>query len=91
MQASLNPRLKTVFFLSNPVEFPCQPSLPTPISLSVIPTKLASLVLPTLGTRFDSGFREVELSQIHDRQVHMQYSACAHNTAIHRESRIAKK
>ena len=25
---------KNTFFLSNPVEFPCQPSLPTPVSLS---------------------------------------------------------
>ena len=33
------------FILSNPVEFPCQPSLPTPVSLSVIPTKLASLAI----------------------------------------------
>ena len=32
-----------VFFLSNPVEFQCQPSLPSPVSHSVIPTKLASL------------------------------------------------
>ena len=29
--------------MSNPVEFLCQPSLPTPVSLSVIPTKLACL------------------------------------------------
>ena len=31
------------FFLSNPVKFPRQPSLSTPYSLSIIPTKLASL------------------------------------------------
>ena len=37
-------RKKTkVFFLSNHVEFPSQLSLPTPVSLTVIPTKLASL------------------------------------------------
>ena len=34
------------FILSNPVEFPCQPSLPTPVSLSVIPT--SSLVQPSM-------------------------------------------
>ena len=33
------------FILSNPAEFPCQHSLPTPVSLSVIPTKLASLAI----------------------------------------------
>ena len=36
-------RKKKSFFLLNPVEFPCQPNLPTLFSLSVIPTKLASL------------------------------------------------
>ena len=30
-------------FLSNPIEFPCQPSLPIPVSVLFIPTKLASL------------------------------------------------
>ena len=40
------------FILSNPVEFPCQPSLPTPVSLSVIPTKLTSLDLDNLRTYF---------------------------------------
>ena len=34
---------KQVFFLSSPVKFPCQPSLPTQVSLSVIPTQLAKL------------------------------------------------
>ena len=38
-QKSNNPQ----FFLSNPVEFPCQPSLPTLVSISVILTKLARL------------------------------------------------
>ena len=43
--APLDPRLNTmVFFLLKPVEFLCQPSLPTPISLFFIPTELANLL-----------------------------------------------
>ena len=40
-----------MIFLSNPVEFLCQPSLPASVSLSFIPTKLASLYM-CLNSRF---------------------------------------
>ena len=54
-------RKKKKIFLSDPVEFPCQSNLPTPVSLFVIPTKLASLVLYVIKNVLNSPYNQLAI------------------------------